>query len=156
MRVRDVHVHTRMSDRRDDRSWLALLDEVDAAEPSELLIHIILDHLSTHTAQIVPTWLEAHPRWTFHFTAKYASWMNGAENTISHVRRNCLARHSVRSVAELNQHPWRTSNATIGWGRSHSSGVGTQMGIIRAMRRGYMKSGVPVPWETLPKRTQPE
>lgn len=66
-------LYTRMSDQRDAQSLLELLNEVDAAEPPEPQIHLILDNLSTHTAKILPDWQEAHPRWTFHFTAKYAS-----------------------------------------------------------------------------------
>jgi len=49
-------------------------------------VHAILDNLHVHKTPQVSAWLDAHPRWRFHFTPTHASWLN-SEDLVG-----CLAR----------------------------------------------------------------
>ena len=61
----------------------------------------MLDNVSTHTTPAVRAWLERHPRSTFHFTPKSASWMNQIETWFGILTRKAIRRGSFGSVKEL-------------------------------------------------------
>ncbi|WP_072790613.1 transposase [Ferrithrix thermotolerans] len=44
-----------------------------------LRVHVVLDNYLSHKTESVRTWLLAHPRFVFHFTPTYSSWMNQVE-----------------------------------------------------------------------------
>jgi hypothetical protein len=46
-------------------------------------------------------WLARHPRWTFHFTATSASWLNAVEGFFAKLTRQRLERGVFRSVVDL-------------------------------------------------------
>ncbi len=79
-------------------------------------LHIILDNSSTHSTPAIRKWLDAHPRFHFHFTPTGASWMNMVEAwfgilTRKSVRRasfdnvRSLVRHLQKYIDEWNSHP---------------------------------------------------
>src|ERR1700680_4173206 len=45
-----------------------VLDTVDAATPTELDVHVILDNYGTHKSPLIQRWLVRHPRYHWHFT----------------------------------------------------------------------------------------
>jgi DDE superfamily endonuclease len=47
--------------------------------PADLDVHVVLDNSSTHKTPSIQRWLVRHPRFTFHFTPTYSSWLNLVE-----------------------------------------------------------------------------
>jgi len=84
----------------DTRTFVDLLDIADQCHP-EGRGHFICDNLSMHDTDDVHDWLEAHPRWSLHFTPKHASWLNQIECAFSILAAKVLARGSFRSLDEL-------------------------------------------------------
>ena len=80
--------------------FLAFLRRLERVYPDEEL-HVILDNVSTHKTPAVRSWLERHPRITFHFTPTSASWLNQIETWFSVLTRQAIRRGSFRSVQEL-------------------------------------------------------
>lgn len=83
------------------REFRRFLEEIDANVPADLDIHIILDNASAHKSAAIQTWLSRHPRFHFHFTPTYASWMNLVERWFSALTTKQLRRGAHRSVREL-------------------------------------------------------
>jgi transposase len=67
-------------------------------------VHVVLDNSSIHSTPEVKAWLEAHPRFHFHFTPKGASWMNLVEAWFSVLTRKSIRRGSFDSVRQLTRH----------------------------------------------------
>lgn len=81
--------------------FVAFLNKVNREVPSELDVHVILDHLSTHKTPKVQRWLLRHRRFHFHFTPIYGSWMNLVERWFSALTTKKLQRSAHRTVKEL-------------------------------------------------------
>src|SRR4029079_18261084 len=52
---------------------------------------------------IVNRWLDAHPRFTRHFTPTYSSWLNQVERLFAYVTADLLQRSDHRSVQALEK-----------------------------------------------------
>ena len=83
--------------------FLAFLEKIERQTPKGLAVHLILDNYGTHTHPRVEQWLEAHPRYQFHFTPKGASWLNQVERFFAELTRKRTRRGSFRSVRELER-----------------------------------------------------
>jgi len=83
------------------REFRAFLDRIDAHVPDGLDVHVILDNASAHKSALIRHWLVRHPRFQFHFTPTYASWMNLVERWFSALTTKQLRRGAHRSVREL-------------------------------------------------------
>lgn len=81
--------------------FIAFLGKVDHEVPTDLDVHVILDNLSTHKTPAVHEWLLRHPRFHFHFTPTYGSWMNLVERWFSALTTKKLQRSAHRSVKAL-------------------------------------------------------
>jgi transposase len=81
--------------------FIAFLNKVNREVPAALEVHVILDNLSTHKTPDVHKWLLRHPRFHFHFTPTYGSWMNLVERWFSALTTKKLQRSSHRSVQAL-------------------------------------------------------
>lgn len=81
--------------------FVKFLDKIDAEVPTELDVHVVLDNLSTHKTPAVHEWLLRHPRFHFHFTPTYGSWMNLVERWFSALTTKRLQRSAHRSVKAL-------------------------------------------------------
>ena len=81
--------------------FVKFLDTIDAEVPADLDVHVVLDNLSTHKTPAVHTWLLRHPRFHFHFTPTYGSWMNLVERWFSALTTKKLQRSAHDSVAAL-------------------------------------------------------
>jgi len=77
------------------------LDAVDAAVPSDLDVHLILDNYGTHKTPIIWKWLAKRPRFHVHFTPTYGSWLNLVERWFAALTTRQLRRGAHRSVAQL-------------------------------------------------------
>jgi transposase len=80
------------------RRFLTLIDK---SVPEGLDVHIIVDNSSTHKTPAIHRWLLRHPRFTFHFTPTYSSWLNLVERWFAELTKRWLRRGSHRSSKEL-------------------------------------------------------
>jgi transposase len=81
--------------------FIAFLNKVNREVPAQLDVHVILDNLSAHKTPTVHKWLLRHPRFHFHFTPTYGSWMNLVERWFSALTTKKLQRSAHRNVKEL-------------------------------------------------------
>jgi transposase len=79
----------------------AFLDEVEAAVPGDLDVHLVLDNAATHKTRLVHDWLVKRPRWQLHFTPTSASWLNLVEGWFALLTRRRLQRGVFTSTADL-------------------------------------------------------
>ena len=77
------------------------LNLIDKTVPAGLGVHVIVDNSSTHKAPTIQRWLLRHPRFTFHFTPTYTSWLNLVERWFAELTNKWLRRGTHRSVNEL-------------------------------------------------------
>src|SRR5713101_4135892 len=77
------------------------LDTIDAAVPTQLDVHVVLDNSSTHKTPAIHRWLLRHPRFTFHFTPTSSSWLNLVERWFAELTNRKLRRSAHRSVRQL-------------------------------------------------------
>lgn len=99
--VKTGKVIGRTFSRQRAREFRRFLEEIDANVPADLDIRVILDNASAHKSAAIQRWLNRHPRFHFHFTPTYASWMNLVERWFSALTTKQLRRSAHRSVREL-------------------------------------------------------
>jgi transposase len=85
------------------QDFVNFLQEIDNAVEPGLEVHVVLDNLSAHKAQPVHRWLLRHPRFTFHFTPTYASWLNLVERFFGLLTEKALKRGTHTSVPQLRE-----------------------------------------------------
>jgi transposase len=83
------------------KEFIAFLGKIDTEVPPDLEVHVILDNLSTHKTPAVHDWLLRHPRFHFHFTPTYGSWMNLVERWFSALTTKKLQRSAHTGVTAL-------------------------------------------------------
>jgi len=81
--------------------FITFLKQIDREVPKDLEVHVVVDNSSTHKTPTVKTWLLAHPRFVFHFTPTYSSWMNLVERWFGELTVKWLKQGTHRSVKEL-------------------------------------------------------
>jgi transposase len=77
------------------------LNLIDKTVPADLDVHVVLDNSSTHKTPAIQRWLVRHPRFTFHFTPSYGSWLNLVERWFAELTTKWIKRGTHRSVREL-------------------------------------------------------
>jgi transposase len=101
-RIAQVHA------RRTKKEFTLFCQELAAAYPEALKIHLILDNLNTHDKSAFYENLPADEaralakRFEFHFTPKSASWLNMIEIEFSALSRQCLHRR-IPTIEELTR-----------------------------------------------------
>jgi transposase len=101
LNVKSGEVTGRTFSRQRARELRVFLHEIDGNVPEALEVHIILDNASAHKSALIRAWLQRHPRFHFHYTPTYASWMNLVERWFSALTTKKLRRGVHRSVREL-------------------------------------------------------
>jgi transposase len=82
--------------------FLDLLDdEIPVVEGHKIVA--VTDNLSTRGTEEVEQWLKDHPRWSFQFTPKHASWLNQVEIFFSILWRRLLKHGIFTSETDLAQ-----------------------------------------------------
>ena len=81
--------------------FVAFLREIDHSVEPDLQVHVVLDNLSAHKAPAVHRWLLRHPRFHFHFTPTYSSWLNLVERFFGLLTEKALKRGSHTSIPQL-------------------------------------------------------
>ena len=94
-------VLTQTTDRHRAIEFRKFLNLINRNVADHLDIHIILDNVSTHKTPEIQRWLQRHPRFTFHFTPTYSSWMNLVERWFAELTTKWIRRGTHRSVTEL-------------------------------------------------------
>jgi transposase len=77
------------------------LDEIEAAVPADLDVHLVIDNYATHKAPTVRNWLNRRPRWHVHLTPTSSSWLNQVERFFAILTERQIRRGIHRSVAAL-------------------------------------------------------
>jgi transposase len=90
-----------LSPRHRALEFIRFLKLIDREVPKDLEVHVVVDNSSTHKTPTVKSWLLAHPRFVFHFTPTYSSWMNLVERWFGELTAKWLKRGTHRSVKEL-------------------------------------------------------
>ncbi|MCA1679149.1 MAG: IS630 family transposase [Actinobacteria bacterium] len=90
-----------LSARHRAEEFRRFLNLIDKSVPAHLAVHVIVDNSSTHKAPTIQRWLVRHPRFSFHFTPTYTSWLNLVERWFAELTTKWLRRGTHRSVNEL-------------------------------------------------------
>ena len=101
LNVATGEVIARCKPRHRAKDFVAFLREIDERVEPGLDIHVVLDNLSAHKSPPVHRWLLRNPRFHFHFTPTYSSWLNLVERFFGLLTEQALKRGSHSSVAEL-------------------------------------------------------
>jgi transposase len=99
--VASGQVITNMTARHRAEEFRRFLNIIDKQVPEHLEVHVVLDNVSTHKTPSIQRWLQRHPRFTFHFTPTYSSWMNLVERWFAELTNKWLRRGTHRSVRQL-------------------------------------------------------
>lgn len=95
------NVLTTCKKRHRHQEFLAFLREIDKNVPKDMDIHIILDNYATHKHAKIKAWMAEHPRYQFHFTPTYSSWLNQVERWFGLITEKAIRRGSFTSVKDL-------------------------------------------------------
>ena len=85
------------------KEFRKFLDEIDAAVPGNLEVHLIMDNYATHKTEAIHRWLIRRPRFHVHFTPTSSSWLNLVESFFAIVDRNVTRRGVHRSTHALEK-----------------------------------------------------
>ncbi len=88
------------------------LDQIDAAVPKQLDVHLILDNYSTHKTPLIRSWLAKRPRFHLHFTPTYGSWLSLVERWFAELTNKQIRRGAHRSLAALEAAIWEFIDVT--------------------------------------------
>jgi transposase len=83
------------------REFRKFLDEIEAAVPSDLDVHLVMDNYATHKTPLIRNWLAKRPRWHVHLTPTSASWLNQVERFFALITERKIRRGIYRSVVAL-------------------------------------------------------
>jgi transposase len=83
--------------------FVKFLDQIEAAVPDDLDIHLVLDNYATHKTPLVQRWLAKRPRYHLHFTPTSASWLNLVERWFAALTEKQLRRGVFRSTRDLEE-----------------------------------------------------
>lgn len=88
------------------QEWLKFLQAIEAASPSDVDVHLILDNYATHKHPKVLRWLGQRPRFHLHFTPTSASWLNLVERFFRDLSQDVVLPGSFASVGQLVASIW--------------------------------------------------
>lgn len=83
------------------QEFIQFLNQINKNVPKELRVHVILDNYSTHKHEKVKAWLIKNPRFEFHFTPTYSSWLNQVERWFGLITEKTIRRGSFKSTKHL-------------------------------------------------------
>src|SRR6266852_1610471 len=77
------------------------LDDIEAAVPSDLHVHLVMDNYATHKTKLIRNWFARRPRWHVHLTPTSSSWLNQVERFFALLTERQIRRGIHRSVVAL-------------------------------------------------------
>jgi len=100
---------TKVTPTRSSPEFADFILEIAAHYSAADTIHLVVDHLSTHTRKALTDrfgeeiggWLWS--RFTVHYTPTHGSWLNQAEIEISLFGRQCLGRRRIGDIGQLRR-----------------------------------------------------
>ena len=101
LNVASGQVIAEMTPRHRAEEFRRFLNLIDRNVPEHLAVHVVLDNNSTHKTPSIQRWLVRHPRFEFHFTPTYSSWMNLVERWFAELTTKWIKRGTHRSVRDL-------------------------------------------------------
>lgn len=101
LNVASGQVISAMTPRHRAEEFQRFLNTIDKAVPQALEVHVVLDNSSTHKTPSIQRWLVRHPRFTFHFTPTYSSWLKLVEHWFAELTTKWIKRGTHRSVRDL-------------------------------------------------------
>ena len=116
------------------QEFLRFLKLIDAAVPSGLELHLVLDNYATHKTPAIHQWLLKHPRFHLHFTPTSSSWMNLVERWFAELTNRKLRRSAHRSVTELETdirkwiNEWNKNPKPFVWTKTADRTLGDELG----------------------------
>ena len=116
-------VITAMTARHRAEEFRKFLNLIDKQVPAGLDVHIVLDNSSTHKTPAIKRWQVRHPRFSFHFTPTYSSWMNLVERWFAELTTKWIRRGTHRSTRELTE---SIQHWTDNWNRDPNPSHGTR------------------------------
>lgn len=81
----------------------SFLNTIDKSVPADLEVHVVVDNYATHSTPEIKRWLARHPRFHFHFTPTYSSWLNQVERWFALLSERAIRRGVHRSTEELER-----------------------------------------------------
>jgi transposase len=99
--VASGNVIDQMTPRHRAEEFRRFLNLIDASVPAHLDVHVVLDNSSTHKTPSIQRWLVRHPRFSFHFTPTYSSWLNLVERWFAELTTKWIKRGAHTSVRDL-------------------------------------------------------
>jgi transposase len=99
--VASGQVIAEMTPRQRAEEFRRFLNLIDSSVPAHLDVHVVLDNSSTHKTPSIQRWLLRHPRFSFHFTPTYSSWLNLVERWFGELTTKWIKRAAHRSVRDL-------------------------------------------------------
>jgi DDE superfamily endonuclease len=98
-------IFTRTPSKKSGPDFTALLDEHLQTLSAAKRVHYVLDNDPTHTSAHTRAWLNSQKgRVCFHYTPKYASWLNQAEIALGNFSRYYLRRRVWSSANDFAPH----------------------------------------------------
>src|SRR3954471_21921413 len=83
------------------KEFRKFLDQIEAAVPGDLDVHLVMDNYATHKTPLIRNWLAKRPRWHVHLTPTSSSWLNQVERFFALITERKIRRGIYRSVAAL-------------------------------------------------------
>ncbi len=90
-----------LTERHRAEEFRRFLNLIERSVPAELDVHVIIDNSATHKTPAIQRWLVRHPRFVFHFTPTYASWMNLVERWFAELTEKWIKRGTHRTARDL-------------------------------------------------------
>jgi len=89
--LHDGHVIARVERRHRRREFILLLKDLDAYDPADATIRVILDHHSAHVSKETRLFLASKPnRFLYVHTPTHGSWLNLVESLFGKMARTFL------------------------------------------------------------------
>lgn len=99
--IANGQVITQCKSRHRHQEFLGFLKQIDANVPPALDVHLVIDNYSPHKHPKTRAWVARHPRFHFHFTPTYASWLNQVERWFGILTQREIRRGSFASTKQL-------------------------------------------------------
>lgn len=85
------------------KEFIKFLGKINKEVPKDMEVHVVLDNYATHGTEKVLAWRKRHPRFHFHFTPTYSSWLNQVERWFGLLSERKIKRGSHRSTRALRK-----------------------------------------------------
>ena len=128
---------------RRHQEFLRFLKLIEAAVPTDLVLHRVLDNHATRKTPAIHQWLLKHPRFHLHFTQTSSSWFNLVERWFAEPTDRKLRRSAHRSVSELETgirkwtSEWNKDPKPFMWNKTADEILRTRC-LLPAVQRGRL------------------